>query len=126
MKPRLKMDKIAKSLGGERRGKIEARGGYFGAMQLLADLQDRLRAPAGGGRSTDPRWTERRLLPLAPETLKRLEQLADKIRTERGVKIEPMQLAALLLERATDRLEVHDAEALFQRRKATGTGEKKG
>jgi hypothetical protein len=125
MKPRLNMDKIAKGLGGEQRGKVETRGGYFGAMQLLADMQERLRAPAGGGRPTDPQWTERRLLPLAPETLKRLEELADKIRAERGVKIEPMQLAALLLERATDGLEVREADALFQWRRATGTGNRK-
>ena len=44
----------------------------------------------------------------------------DKVRAEQGVKIEPMQLAALLLERATDGLDVHRTEALFQTRKAIG------
>ena len=57
MKARLDMDKIAKGLGGERRGRVEARAGYFGAVQLLADLETRLRAPASGGRPTDPQWT---------------------------------------------------------------------
>ena len=30
---KIKMDKIAKRLGAERRGKISATGGYFGAAQ---------------------------------------------------------------------------------------------
>jgi hypothetical protein len=34
MKMQLDMDRIARGLGAERRGKIAARGGYFGAMQL--------------------------------------------------------------------------------------------
>lgn len=68
MKTRLNMDKIAKGVGAERRGKVASAGGYFGAMQLLADMETRFRVPSGGGRPTDPRWTERRLVPL---TLKR-------------------------------------------------------
>ena len=54
MKTQLDMDKIAKGLGAERRGKVSATGGYFGAMQLLADVEARFRVPAGGGRPTDP------------------------------------------------------------------------
>lgn len=119
MKTRLDMDKIAKGLGGERRGKIEARGGYFGAMQVLADVEERLRVPAGGGRPTDRNWTERRLLPLAPATLKRLKELADKIRTDRGISLEPMQLAALLLEKAAE-ISVDEAEDLVGRPRAAG------
>jgi len=114
MKARPDMDKIAKGLGGERRGRVEARAGYFGAVQLLADLETRLRAPAGGGRPTNPQWTERRLLPLAPATLRRLEELADKIRTDRGISIEPMQLAALLLEKAAERIGADEAENLVR------------
>jgi hypothetical protein len=117
MKTRLNMDKIAKGLGGERRGKIEARGGYFGAMQVLADVEERLRAPAGGGRPTDRNWTERRLLPLAPATLKRLEELAEKIRTDRGISLEPMQLAALLLEKAAE-ISADEVEDLVGRPRA--------
>ena len=89
MKTHLDMDKIAKGLGAERRGKISAKGGYFGALQLLADIEVRLRVPAGGGRPTDPRWTERRLVPLAPETLDRLEQLTVGIREHGNVNLEP-------------------------------------
>ncbi|MBX3183860.1 MAG: hypothetical protein KIT72_07035 [Polyangiaceae bacterium] len=112
MKTRLDMDKIAEGLGAERRGKVKAGNGYFGAMQLLADVEARFRVPAGGGRPTDPRWSERRLLPLAPKTLKRLEQLSAKAR-ERGVNVGPMQLAAVLLERTAEQLSEEGAEKLL-------------
>ena len=58
------MDRIAKALGAERKGRVAASGGYFGAMQLVA-IEARLLVPAGGGRRTDPQWTERRLIPVA-------------------------------------------------------------
>jgi hypothetical protein len=112
MKVRLDMDKIAKGLGGRRRGKVAAPGGYFGAMQLLADIESRLRVPSGGGRPTDASWTERRLVPLAPRTLKRLEDMAAKVRARGGVSVEPMQLAALLLEKKAAELSEGEAESL--------------
>jgi hypothetical protein len=87
MKVRIDMDKIARGLGAERRGKVGASGGYFGAIQLLADIEARFRVPAGGGRPTDAAWTERRLVPLAPRTLKRLEEIAAKVRAH-GVSVE--------------------------------------
>jgi hypothetical protein len=98
------MDKIAKALGAQRRGKVSATGGYFGAMQLVADVEARFRAPSGGGRATDAAWTERRLVPLAPRTLTRLEQLAAKIAEQSRIHVEPMQLAGLLLEQTTEQL----------------------
>lgn len=117
MKTRLNMDKIAKRLGAERRGKVSATAGYVGAMQLLADVQARFRVPGGGGRPTDPRWSERRLVPLAPRTLARLEKIAAKVSDHGGVSVEPMQLAALLLEKTTERLSEEEAEALFRPRR---------
>ena len=72
MKTQQDVDKVAAALGAERRGKVSVTAGYFGAMQLRADLEGRFRVPAGGGRPIDPQWTERRLLPLAPRTLERL------------------------------------------------------
>jgi len=84
MKTRLDMNKIAKGLGAERRGLADASGGYFGAMQLLAEVQARLRVPSGGGRPTDPSWTERRLVRLAPRTLKRLEEITARVREQVG------------------------------------------
>lgn len=109
MTTRLDMDKIAKGLGAKRRGSVSARGGYFGAMGLLADVQARFRVPIGGGRSTDPDWTERRLVPLASKTLKRLEAMSAKARDHDGVNVEPMQLAALLLEKVTEWLDEREA-----------------
>ena len=114
MKPRLNMNKIAKSLGAQRRGKVSAVAGYFGAMQLLADIEARFRVPSGGGRATDPNWTERRLVPLAPQTLTRLEELAAKIQERSHVHVEPMQLAGLLLEKTTEQLSDKQAEKLFR------------
>ena len=120
MKTRLDMNKIAKGLGAERRGKALASGGYFGAMQLIADVATRLRVPPGGGRATDPDWTERRLVPLAPRTLKRLEEITVKVREHGGTSLEPMQLAALLLEKTTERISEDEAEELVSsRRRAT-------
>ena len=75
MKTPLDMKKIARGLRAARRGKVSATAGYFGAMQLLADIDARFRVPARGGRATDPDWAERRLVPLAPRTLERLEVL---------------------------------------------------
>src|SRR2546427_13120853 len=109
MKRQLDMDKIARGLGAERRGKVSAPGGYFGAMQLLADVEAKFRVPAGGGRPTDPRGTERRLVPLAPETLERLEEITTRGREHGAPYVEPMQLAALLLEKTARQL--RDAEA---------------
>jgi hypothetical protein len=56
-KTQLDMDKIANRFGAERRGKVATGGGYFGAMQLLADIEARFRVPSSGGRPTDPSWT---------------------------------------------------------------------
>jgi hypothetical protein len=115
MKGRLDMDRIAKGLGARRRGKVAAGGGYFGSLQLLADVKERFRVPAGGGRPTDRSWTERRLIPLAPRTLRRLEELAAEIRQHGNVSLEPMQLAGLLLERSAETLNEKDAEQLLSK-----------
>lgn len=108
MKAPLDMDKIARGLGADRLGKVDSAGGYFGAVRLLADLETRFRVPSGGGRPTDPRWTERRLVPLAPRTLERLEKLSALVREDRGLSVEPMQLAALLIEQTTEQLSAAD------------------
>lgn len=117
MKTRPDMNKIARGLGAERRGEVTASGGFFGALQLLADIEARFRVPPSGGRATDPRWTERRLVPLAPQTLKRLEEIAAKVREHGGVAVEPMQLAALLLEKTAEDLSEAEAESLVRPRR---------
>lgn len=90
----LDMDRIAKDPGAERRGKVASRDGYFGAVQLAAEVAARFRVPDGGGRPTDPSWNEQRLVRLSTTTLEQLEQLAEKAHAS------PMQVAALLLEQA--------------------------
>ena len=90
----LDMERIANGLRAERRGKVSARGGYFGALQLAAEVTSRFRVPEGGGRPTDPSWTEQRLVRLSPKTLERLEKLAAQTHAS------PMQVAAILLETA--------------------------
>jgi hypothetical protein len=112
MKTQLDLNKIAKALRAHRRGRTSSSSGYFGAMQLLADVEARFRIPPGGGRPTDPNWTERRLVPLAPRTLKRLEEIAAKVRQRGSANLEPMQLAALLLEKTTEQISEAEAEEL--------------
>ena len=114
MKPRLDMDRLAKALGAERRGRLPAKSGYFGAVEL-AEQARRLRAPATGGRSTDPAWTERRLIPLAPGTLATLEQLSEALQEKSGVTLEPMQIAALLLEHAAELVSDEETAELAER-----------
>jgi len=96
------MDKIAKGLGAERGGKVTAGGGYFGAVQVASEVRARFRVPPRGGRTTDPRWTVRRVIPLTPATLERLAELAVAIRERSEVNLAPMQLAGLLLEQALE------------------------
>jgi len=111
-KSNLDPKKIAKALGAEHRGKVAAKSGHFGAMQLVAEIQSRFQVPQRGGRPTDPQWTERRLVPLAPETLTRLSQIAKKLHDEQGIAITPLQLAALLLEHAAVEVDERAAEKL--------------
>ena len=48
MSTTLDMERIAKELGAERRGKVSAHGGYFGALQLAAEVAaSRFRVPEG-------------------------------------------------------------------------------
>jgi hypothetical protein len=119
MKAQLNMDKIAAALRAERRGKVSVTAGYFGAMQLLADIEARFRVPAGGGRPTDPRWTERRLVPLARRTLERLEAITARVREHEGVNVEPMQLAAMLLEKTTEQISEEEITQVVRRRRGS-------
>jgi len=112
MKVQLDMYKIAKGLGADRRVKVAPAGGNFGVMELLADIEARFRVPITGGWPRDPAWTERRLVPIAPRTLKRLVEIAAKVREQSGAKLGPMQLAALLIEKMVEQLSEEEAEEL--------------
>ena len=98
----LDMERIARELGAERRGKVSAGGGYFGALQLAAEVASRFRLPEGGGGPTDPSWSEQRLVRLSPQTLEYLEKLAEQTQAS------PMQVAAILLERAAQTAVSHE------------------
>ena len=115
MKTQLDMEKIARGLGAERVGTVSSGGGYFNAQALAADVQARFRTPPGGGRATIPEWTERRLIPLTPEMLHRIEGLAAKLRERSGVAIQPMQLAGLLLEQVANSIKDTELEDLAGR-----------
>ena len=112
MKPRIDMDKIAKGLGAKRRGKVRVGGGHFGAMQLVAEVQARFQVPKGGGRATDPNWKTKRLVPLAEQTLRRLEQVSRDIEEKHHVRVQPLQVAALLLGKATENIADEDIEQI--------------
>jgi len=118
MRQKPNMNKIARALGAKRRGKVASKGGYFGALQLLADIEYRFRVPIGGGRPTNPDWTARRLVPLSPETLDRLVELSGRFQDEKNMRLDPMQLAAILLERAVRRAMDADAEDELKPKKA--------
>jgi len=122
MKPRLDMQKIAKGLGGERRGPVTASCGHFGAMNLAAEIGERFKTPQTGGRRTDPNWTERRQVPFRHETLQLLEKLVAQIREHGGEEVHPMQLAALLLERAAASVSDADALKLVERARSRSSG----
>ena len=49
-KPQVDHDKIAKMLGATRRGKVSAKGGYFGALQTAAEVRDIQKAGSDKGR----------------------------------------------------------------------------
>ena len=113
----LDSDKIARGLGARKKGKAYPTGGYPGAAQLAAEVQARFQVPPGGGRPTDPSWSDKRLVPIAPRTLKRLERIAKRLHKDTGIRVEPMQLAAILLETTAETLATEDAEKLVRSRR---------
>ena len=118
MTAHLDMEKIAKDLGAERRGKVASGGGFFGALQIAEEVRARFRVPVKGGRATDPTWSERRLVPLKPDTLARLEALAVELQKQSNVGVGPMQLAAMLLERSLETMSERETEELLRRESA--------
>ncbi len=97
---KVNIDKIAKQLGATRRGPVEARSGYFGAMELLAEVQRRFQVPPTGGRATDPSLTVQRQIALQEQTYKRLVTMAERLSKATGRSIGPLQVGTVLLEHA--------------------------
>jgi hypothetical protein len=76
--------------------------GAFGMTALANILRERLEPSVGKrpGRPSNPAWSKRPKVPMAPETELRLKELAHLLSAgERQVS--PMQVAALILEQAT-------------------------
>ncbi len=65
--------------------------------KLKEELEARLKTPVGGGRSTDPGWSERRVVGMTKDTLRTLKRIAAALNRD-GVAVAPMQVAAVLLE----------------------------
>lgn len=105
---KVNIDKIAKRLGATRRGRVEARSRYFGAMELLAEVQRRFLVPATGGRATDPSLTVQRQIAMQERTYKRLVTVAARLSKATGKSIGPLQVGTVLLEHAAD--EMDDAD----------------
>ncbi len=114
--PKVNIDKIAARLGATRRGHVEARSGYFGAMELLAEVQRRFKIPPTGGRATDPSLTVQRQISLQDETYKRLVAVAGRLSKATGKSIGPLQVGTVLLEHAAAELD----EAAIAKMLATG------
>lgn len=89
---------LSANLGSTIRGRVTVKAGYFGALQLAESVRRRFKPPAGGGRARDRRWTLKRLIPVRPETLARLEKVADAVSDLVDYRVEPLQVAALLIE----------------------------
>ena len=94
------VDRIATRLGAEIVDQLpDVGGGALGAARLAGILKKRL-VPSRGerpGRPTDPDWVLRPKVPMTKETLRKLEELAERISTPKR-KVSPMQVAAQLLE----------------------------
>lgn len=99
MKAKPPASRDAKAPDDEGEGVLRVGVGTRSTRQLAAQVQARFRVPAGGGRRTDPAWTEKRLISLTPQTLRRLSQVARSMSAD-GVTVGPLQVAALLLEQA--------------------------
>jgi hypothetical protein len=101
---KLDQPQLARNLGSTIRGVVNAPAGYFGALQLAESVKQRFQTPARGGRARDRGWTMKRLIPVRPETLARLEKLAAEVSELVDYRVEPLQVAALLIERDLESL----------------------
>lgn len=97
------IERLAEKLGARVEGEVpEYTAGAFGLAALAEALRQRLEPSTGKrpGRPTNPEWTRRPKVPMAPETEDRLRELA-RLLSDDDRKVSPMQVAAEILERAT-------------------------
>lgn len=76
-----------------------------GLGRLAASLRLTLQPSQGQrpGRPTNPSWDTHRKIPMSAETLTQLEAVAEAISSNER-RVSPMQVAALLLEQAVERV----------------------
>jgi hypothetical protein len=72
-------------------------------LQLRAEVARRLRST--GGRPTDPEWNVQRLIPFRDDRWRQLEELAKALSTHER-RVGPGQVAAILIERALESIDV--------------------
>jgi hypothetical protein len=98
-------EEIRAALGAREAVPVQTAGhGPFGALQLQAELAERLRTGSGAGRPSDPSWTVRRLVGFRPDTWNRLTELAVQLSTPKR-RVSPGQVAAILIEESVTHLE---------------------
>ena len=90
--------RLVRNVGSAEGSGVQPKSGGFDAPQLAAEVRRRFHPPAGGGRATDPGWTAKRLIPMRPDTLARLEELAKEVSRRAKRRVESLQLAALIIE----------------------------
>jgi hypothetical protein len=97
------IETLAKKLGATVAGTVpDHSAGAFGMAALANTLRERLEPSVGKrtGRPSNPAWSKRPKVPMAPETEERLKELANLL-SEEDRQISPMQVAAMILEQAT-------------------------
>lgn len=97
------IESLAKRLGATVAGTVpDYSAGAFGVAALANILRERLEPSIGKrpGRPSNPAWSKRPKVPMAPETEERLKELA-RLLSVGERQISPMQVAALILEQAT-------------------------
>jgi len=95
-------ERFAKALGAKIVATLpDTGGGAFGAARMAEIFKHRLTPGLGQrpGRPTDSQWKLRRKIPMKTDTAKKLKNIARRLSTSTR-KVSPMQVAALLLERA--------------------------
>ena len=83
----------------EREGTSATHRSYLAATQLAHEVRRRFQTPTTGGRGRDPRWTAKRLMPVRRRTLTLLQELASAVSQIVEYRVEPLQMAALIVER---------------------------
>jgi hypothetical protein len=97
------VESLASKLGATLAGKVpDYSAGALGVAALANILKERLEPSLGKrpGRPTNPAWSRRPKVPMAPETEERLKELAHLLSAGER-RVSPMQVAALILEQAT-------------------------